>query len=332
LNPKSVTKSNILKILFRPVIVSETMNNQLNMLMPAIIVAAVIFGGVMWVIPSIIIAAVILGGINLIKRREMKHNKLIAIVAVLLVGGWFLFGSSPIHEGALMGNIETVKQAIAAGADVNEKDKLGLTPLHSAATEGHKEIAELLIVEGADVNVKDKFGFTPLHDAAEEGQKEIVKLLITKGADVNAQKNNGWTPLDLAISDKHPETADLLRKHGGKTGDWLDADKSIHKAARAGHIEAVKQHLAAGADVELKCVNCGGTVLGHAVSGLGHAVSGGHIEIVELLISKSADVNAKDDDGDTPLDGAIYFGKTQATELLRKHGGKTGEELKAAGN
>jgi ankyrin repeat protein len=72
--------------------------------------------------------------------------------------------------------------------------------------------------------VKDKFGFTPLHDAAEEGQKEIVKLLITKGADVNAQKNNGWTPLDLAISDKHPETADLLRKHGGKTGEELKAE------------------------------------------------------------------------------------------------------------
>ena len=107
--------------------------------MPVILITAVIFGGVNWVIPAIIIAAVIFGGIDLIKRREMKHNKLIAIVAVMLVGGWFLFGSSPIHEGALMGNIETVKQAIAAGADVNEKDKLGLTPLHSAATEGHKD-------------------------------------------------------------------------------------------------------------------------------------------------------------------------------------------------
>ena len=111
------------------------MNKNLNLWMPVILITAVIFGGVNWVIPAIIIAAVIFGGIDLIKRREMKHNKLIAIVAVMLVGGWFLFGSSPIHEGALMGNIETVKQAIAAGADVNEKDNLGLTPLHSAARE-----------------------------------------------------------------------------------------------------------------------------------------------------------------------------------------------------
>jgi len=207
LYPKSVTKSNILKILFRPVIVSETMNNQLNMLMPAIIIAAVIFGG-----------------IDLIKRREMKHNKLIAIVAVLLVGGWFLFGSSPIHEGALMGNIETVKQAIAAGADVNEKDKLGLTPLHSAATEGHKEIAELLIVEGANVNEKDKFGFTPLCDAAVGGHMEVAELLLANGADVNAKNKDNRTPLDCAIEDNHPETADLLRKHGGKTGEELKAE------------------------------------------------------------------------------------------------------------
>ena len=40
-----------------------------------------------------------------------------------------------IRDAAYNGNIETVKQAIAAGADVNEKDNIGLTPLHSAARE-----------------------------------------------------------------------------------------------------------------------------------------------------------------------------------------------------
>ena len=45
---------------------------------------------------------------------------------------------------------------------------------------------------------------------------------------------------------KHPETADLLRKHGGKTGEELNV---IIAAAKKGDIEAVKQHLAAGADV-----------------------------------------------------------------------------------
>ena len=94
-----------------------------------------------------------------------------------------------------------------------------LTPLHYAAGWGHKEIVELLIAEGADVNAMNGAGQTPLHFAAQEGQKEIVELLIAKGADVNAKTNDGETPLDLAKG----EIADLLRKHGGKTGEELKA-------------------------------------------------------------------------------------------------------------
>ena len=56
-----------------------------------------------------------------------------------------------------------------------------------------------------------------------------------------------------------------------------------------------------------------------------------HKEIVELLIANGADVNAKDEDGETPVDFAITFNQTQTADLLRKHGGKTGEELKAEG-
>ena len=52
------------------------------------------------------------------------------------------------------------------------------------------------------------------------GHKEVVGLLIAKGADVNAKlENGGATPLDWTDG----ETADLLRKHGGKTGEELKA-------------------------------------------------------------------------------------------------------------
>ena len=54
--------------------------------------------------------------------------------------------------------------------------------------------------------------------------------------------------------------------------------------------------------------------------------------VVELLIGKGLDVNAKDEDGDTPLDWANRNGNRRTADLLRKHGGKTSEELKTEGN
>ena len=52
---------------------------------------------------------------------------------------------------------------------------------------------------------------------------------------------------------------------------------------------------------------------------------------VRLLIAKGADVNAKDVKGGTPLDSTILYDQAQIAELLCKHGGKTGAELKAEG-
>ena len=144
----------------------------------------------------------------------MKHI-LITIAAVVLVG----CGPPPpdisIHDAAGEGNIEAVKQHIAAGTDVDAKTR-GETPLLWAARFGQSQVAELLIAEGADVNAKNVVGQTPLHWAAMAGHKEIIELLIAAGADVNAKTKRGETPLDLAEDD--PKIRNPILKHGGKMG------------------------------------------------------------------------------------------------------------------
>ena len=106
-----------------------------------------------------------------------------------------------------------------------------------------------------------------------------------------------------------------------------EPDISIREAVKTGNIEAVKQHLDAGADVNAKGK--------YGRAPLHYAASRGLKKIIELLIARGADVNTKIEVGDyigqTPLDGAIQWGRTETADLLRKHGGKTSEELKVEG-
>ena len=73
------------------------------------------------------------------------------------------------------------------------------------------------------VGCRDSVPDMSIHDAA-SGDIEAVKQHLAAGADVNAKDDVGRTPLDWAISNNHPETADLLRKHGGKTSEELKAE------------------------------------------------------------------------------------------------------------
>jgi ankyrin repeat protein len=132
----------------------------------------------------------------------MKHLLLTTIAAVVLVG----CGEAPLPE-----RIDRLNTAKAPDISI-----------HVAAGRGNIKTIKQHIAAGTDANAKDDYEQTPLHMAALHGEEEVAELLIAEGADVNAQRDGGGTPLDLAYT--RPELANLLRKHGGKTGEELKAE------------------------------------------------------------------------------------------------------------
>ena len=147
---------------------------------------------------------------------------LVSIVAAVMLVGCGTTTAMLIHKAAFDGNIKAVRRHLDAGVDANTQTRSENTPLHAASYRGHAEVVELLVAHGADVNARDVRGWIPLHQAVDRGHTEVAELLIAKGADVNARmKGGGFTSLDLAYLKEHTELADLLRKHGGKTGEEL---------------------------------------------------------------------------------------------------------------
>ncbi len=129
--------------------------------------------------------------------------------------GWgYRFGKSTMTFSASGGIMDSIKALIAAGADVNAKDKQGVTALMSAAFIGDPDIVKALIAARADINAQDIQGETPLMKAATlYGNVDCVKAIIAAGADLNAKDNTGKTALARAMS---RDMAAVLRAAGAK--------------------------------------------------------------------------------------------------------------------
>ena len=101
----------------------------------------------------------------------MKPQIIFSIVAVLINGcGKPTPPDISIHEAAMEGDMEALKQHLAAGTDPNSANRGERNleysikpPLHYSK---NKEVAELLIAGGADVNFKDQNGAAILHSWA----------------------------------------------------------------------------------------------------------------------------------------------------------------------
>ena len=104
---------------------------------------------------------------------------------------------------------------IKAGADVNERDQLGIPVIVNAACRGSNQLIDILLSSGAEINVSVGLsGRTALMCAVEWKHTETVKLLIEAGADLEMADKQGNTPLMIAKSKRSEEIVKLLTDAG----------------------------------------------------------------------------------------------------------------------
>jgi ankyrin repeat protein len=125
-------------------------------------------------------------------------------------------GYTALLFAARVGDLESAKLLVAAGANVNDQDAWGVTPAVLAAHSGYGELARFLLDHGADPNVAGA-GFTALHLAIMRRDEATVRALLDRGADPNAPLKT-WTPTRRSSRDYHFEPALV-----GATPFWLAA-------------------------------------------------------------------------------------------------------------
>lgn len=103
-----------------------------------------------------------------------------------------------LAKGLFKDNIDKVRAAIEAGADVNACGEHGHSALAYHASSRRIHILKLLLEKGADPNGKTNNNYTPLMAAASDNDVDTITLLLEKGAYINARSSDGRCALHHA--------------------------------------------------------------------------------------------------------------------------------------
>jgi hypothetical protein len=85
--------------------------------------------------------------------------------------------NTPLIEAVRAGELNTVREVLASGADINEQGEQGWTPLNWAAGKGELHLVKLLVENGADVFKVGRDQRTPYMIALAAGLVEVAKFL-----------------------------------------------------------------------------------------------------------------------------------------------------------
>lgn len=248
-------------------------------------------------------------------------------------------GFTALHFAARVGDAASAGHLLKAGADVNDKGFRGMTPLVLASASGREEFGVYLLDKNADPNVRDDLGANALHYTMLSGitaldgvrianyvahlfrpaMRDLMKSLIAHKADVNAriekpvlvggargQATVGATPFVLAAASPDPVAMKMLADAGADTTMGTQGKITpVMAAAGVGRgqdftedekrlaAEAVKFAVEKGGDVKAKTTT--------GLTALHGAATNGANAVIEFLVSKDADLNARDQYQQSPL-------------------------------
>ncbi|XRM41835.1 hypothetical protein ABZX51_005079 [Aspergillus tubingensis] len=257
-----------------------------------------------------------------------------AVVKALLDGGanpslCDMDGRLPIHLASEVGNIFIFRALQQAVSYVEAVDDRGRTPLHICARHAYAELVELLLDQGADPNSSNADGQSPLYCAIQSGNpqvfkllldagakiksasqtqaalvyeavfagqdKDVVRLLMEAGCDPLAKSSDSMTSLELALAkNDRAMVLQLLERVGPNTPSLAEYSEGLFWLAYRGCIEGVKKVLKEAGDGTLECETLGMVPL-HV------AAIGGHEEVLQFLLERGSNPNARASNKKTPL-------------------------------
>ncbi len=238
-------------------------------------------------------------------------------------------GLTVLMMAACQANAPLVQVLLEHGADVFTIDaKTGATALHKACQGGNLDIARMLLAHGAFIDaVTPTMGHTPIMDALWYKWPELVKLLVEQGQNLYFDTHYGFKLEDHINFELNANQGEEKHKFEvikeiidqGKAHNQAEITRqTIMAATNQGDLDAVRQLIAQGADVNTVYPHMNSFLDGHTP--LLVAARDGHTDIVRALLQAGAHVRVEDwVFKGSPIHKATYNGNSEILKMLVEH-------------